>query len=376
MKKLMTKLLTICIPTYKRPDTLRRCIDSVVSQIEKYELSECVDIYVTNDASPDDTVGVLHAYESLGYFHGVTREQNLGMNVNIKCMLSEVAKKSDYQLIITDDDYLQLDILGEIVEFLRVQQDENPGVHAIWTPRFSYTEDGELHCVVCNPFQDSSLVEPSAANAGKYMNNGFVLSGLILRAKRIDYEFWEQYSENAYFPMIFFGDLLFRGGAYFWNKNIVHHTVLNKCHWESWGRSNLLIELKKFSDFVNTYGVMALRINKAPEAIKFYCATIPSLIQSVRSFMHSNDLQSDKAVILDAIHELKSQGVVRIEPPLSLLMLCALFMSVMIGISKWIALHILLLLIREGKRKSRYRKRSSEYLAFIRTTPIMLKLIH
>ncbi len=100
------KLLTVCIPTYKRPDTLRRCIDSIVSEIEKYALSDSIDVYVTNDASPDDTAGVLQTYASLDYFTGVTREQNLGMNVNIKCTLTEVAQRSDYQLIITDDDLL------------------------------------------------------------------------------------------------------------------------------------------------------------------------------------------------------------------------------------------------------------------------------
>jgi len=242
----MTKLLTICIPTYKRPETLRRCIDSIVSQIEKYELSDCVDIYVTNDASPDDTGSILQAYASLSYFNGITREQNLGMNVNIKCMLNEVAGTSDYQLIITDDDYLQPDVLGEIVEFLRGQQGNSNRVSAIWTPRYSYIESGELHGIVCSPFRNSAMVKPSGINAGRYMVNGFVLSGLIIRAECIDFEFWERYKENAYFPVIFFGDLLFRGGAYYWHKNIVHHTVLNKCHWESWGGSNLLIELKKF----------------------------------------------------------------------------------------------------------------------------------
>lgn len=372
----MTKLLTICIPTYKRPATLRRCIDSIVTQIEKYALSDCVDIYVANDASPDDTASVLHAYASLGYFNGVTRGQNLGMNVNIKCMLTEVAKKSAYQLIITDDDYLQPDILGEIVEFLRRQQDDDRRAPAIWTPRYSYTEDGKLHGVVCNPFKDSYLVKPSATNAGKYMGNGFVLSGLILRAECIDYAFWERYRENAYFPMIFFGELLFRGGAYYWNNNLVHHTVLNECHWERWGKNDAVIALRLFTDSVNAYGIMAGRINESSDAIKFYCGSFPSINRSVSSFMHSNELKNDKTLILDAIHELRTQGVARIEPPLNLLVLCALFMNAMIGIFKLTALYMLLLLTREEKKESHYRNRACAYLAFLRTTPIMLKLIH
>jgi glycosyltransferase involved in cell wall biosynthesis len=370
----MTKLLTICIPTYKRPDTLRRCIDSIVFQIEKFALSDCVDIYVTNDASPDDTVSVLQEYESLSHFNGVTREQNLGMNVNIKTMLAEVAKKSEYQLIITDDDYLQPDILKEIIEFLRSQRNDSNRTPAIWTPRYAYTEDGNLHAIVCNPFKDSTYVKPSAANTGKYMFNGFVLSGLILRAECIDYEFWEQYKENAYFPMIFFGDLLFRCGAYYWNSNIVHHTVLNKCHWESWGKNDVVIGLRKFIDVVNSYGMMAGKIRGLPKVASFYFSSFSSIQNEVNSFLLSEELACEKSVINDALHDLKVQGVLKFNFQLRLFMLCALLL---------VAISTLILLMRfqlamwgRGKqRKEQHIKVKDAQFRVLRVMPRMLKLI-
>jgi len=112
------KLLSICIPTYKRSETLHRCIESVSKQIEKYALAGDVNIYVANDASPDNTVDVLNEFDSLNYFTAVSREVNLGMNMNIKTMFAEVKDESIYQLIVTDDDYLQDDVLNDIVEFL------------------------------------------------------------------------------------------------------------------------------------------------------------------------------------------------------------------------------------------------------------------
>ena len=370
----MTKLLTICIPTYKRPATLRRCIDSIVAQIEKSALSNCVDIYVANDASPDDTVSVLQSYASLSYFNGVTREQNLGMNVNIKCMLTEVAKKSDYQLIITDDDYLQPDILVEIAEILRVQQHDSNRVPAIWTPRYAYTEDGNFVFVVCNPFPASTYVRPSAANAGKYMKNGFVLSGLIVRAECIDFEFWEQYKESAYFPMIFFGDLLLRGGAYYWNKNIVQHTVLNKCHWESWGKNNVVIGLRKFSDVVNSYGIMAGKIKSIPKRASFYASSFLSIRNQVNSFLLSEELMCEEAVMTDAVRDLKARGILKYNFQLRLSMLCSLLL---------IAISILMLLIRlqlatwirEKKMKEQYQKAKDVQSRMVRAMPRMLKLI-
>lgn len=370
----MTKLLTICIPTYKRPFTLRRCIDSVVSQIEEYALSESVDIYVTNDASPDDTANVLLAYASLSYFKGVTREQNLGMNVNIKYMLFEVARKSIFQLIITDDDYLQPIILGEIVEFLRVQQNDSKRTPAIWTPRYSYTEDGKLHCVVCNPFNDSHLVKPSAANAGKYMNNGFVLSGLILRADCIDYEFWEQYRENAYFPMIFLGDLLFRSGAYYWNSNIVHHTVLNECHWERWGKNDVVINLRLFADSINAYGIMAGRITKHLNVAPFYFSSFSSVLNEVNSFLLSEKFMGDRRMAIDAINELKVRGVLKFNFQLRFLMFCAL-LRIMVATFKSIMRLELALLVLWKQKDEQYRKVSGAHFRSLRVVPIMFKII-
>jgi len=368
----MKRILAVCIPTYKRSLTLRRCIESVRDQIEQYSLSDHVDIYVANDASPDDTVGVLHAYESLGYFHGVTREQNLGMNVNIKCMLAEAAEKSDCQLIITDDDFLQPDILYEVVELLRRKRDDN--VSAIWTPRHSYTENGELHCISCSPFRQDTCLRPSAVHAGRHMVNGFVLSGLIVCAGRIDFEFWERYRENAYFPMIFFGDLLHRGGVCYWHRNIVHHTVLNKCHWESWGRNDLLIEIRKFADYLNAYGIMATGVPAGLRRILFYGAAFPSIARAVGGFMHAPVLKYEKALVLESVHEQKSRGVFMLLPPLKRLAPYALQASAVAGAVKLAMLWLLVLLGRKGKRAEHYRGRAAAYRASLRMLPIMREL--
>ncbi|MDH4199245.1 MAG: glycosyltransferase family 2 protein [Spirochaetia bacterium] len=371
----MKKLLTICIATYKRPKKLQYCIDSVVEQIEKYALSDCIDIYVANDASPDDTVSVLNAYVSLNYFITVSREKNLGMSMNYKNMLSDISKKSDYQLIITDDDYLQPDILGEIVGFLQEQQKIANGAPIIWTPRYSYTEDDKLHCIVCNPFNESSFVKPSVVNAAKYMNNGFVLSGLILKSEYIDYEFWEQYRENAFFPMIFFGDLLLKGGAYYWNKNIVHHTVLNECHWDRWGKNDVIIYLRLFSDGVNAYSVMGESIRSSPGKIQFYLFSFRNIKQAIYSLIYSNELKVDMLIVTDAIDELKNSRVIRFNLPLRQLMLWGLFLNVAISVTKLLILNIFLFIDIRKARREKYRHIIGNYLGLFRSLPHVFQII-
>jgi len=371
----MSKLLTVCIPTYKRPDTLRPCIDSIVFQIEKYALKDFVDIYVANDASPDDTESVLDDYDALNYFKGISRENNLGMNLNIKTMLFEIARTSDYQLIITDDDYLQPDMLDEIVKFLRLQQNDSNRVAAIWTPRYSYTEDGNLFNVACNPFKESCRVLPSIANAAKYMKNGFVLSGLILRAECIDFEFWEQkYSENAYFPMIFFGDLLLGSGAYYWEKNIVHHTVLNQCHWESWGKNDVVIMLRKFTDAVNTYGILSGRIDGRLQTAGFYFSVFSKVFDQSRKLLLSNEMQLEKSLVEDAFKELKEKGILNYYFQLRLMMACSAPLIIlgalkdlfMLQVSHW---------LRGKKNNERYIKIQQAQTGLLRAMPVLFKLI-
>ena len=274
------KLLSICIPTYKRPNTLHRCIVSVVEQIQHFSLQEQVQIYVTNDASPDNTAQILDEFKPLDFFKGVSREKNLGMSANIKCMLEEALRESVFQLILTDDDYLQPEVLESIINFLSEQLAVNPDIPLILTPRYSYTEDGNLHTVVCRPHKQDAIFPPSISNAGRYMFNGFVLSGIIVKSSEIDFSLWNEYLENAYFPVIFSGDLILRKRSYFWDKNIIHHSVHNECHWERWGNSDAEISLRLYIDFINAYAAIGKRIGPAYQSLTFYV----SALSSIRNF--------------------------------------------------------------------------------------------
>lgn len=369
------KILTICIPTYKRPKTLQRCIESISSQIEKYNLTENVNIYVANDASPDDTVSVMDRYESLSYFEGVTRNKNLGMNINIKVMLQELSKKSDYQLIITDDDYLQLNVLNEIVEFLKEKNLSSENFSAIWTPRYSYTEVNELHTVACSPFSGNKKISPSVKNVGKYMSNGFILSGIILQAKLINYKFWEEYDENAYFPILFFGELILRSGAYYWDKNIVHHTVLNECHWDRWGGNETVINFRLFSDYTNSYSIMAKHIGGKFKSSQFYFFSFSSVLRFLSGRIRAGKSYRNKSELYSAIKELKNNGYMDFGFQIKFIMLCVLLFIVNISVSKIIITNLLLLVTYKKGRREHYFKRIKLNVDMLKGIPVIVKSV-
>lgn len=355
------KILTVCIPTYKRPVTLKRCIDSIVDQIEKFGLGDSVDLYVANDASPDETAKVLMQYSRLHYFNGVTREKNLGMNVNIKVMLTTLAVRSNYQLIMTDDDYLQSNVLADIVQLLVEQNKSTQCVPVIWTPRYSYTEDGELHDIVCASFPESAYIKASPSNVGRYTDGAFVLSGLIIRAECIDFNFWDEYSENAYFPVIFSGDLLLRGGAYYWNKSIAYHTVLNVCHWERWGTTDIMIHIRQAADFTNAYWVLAGRLDSTWDRLAFYLAARRSIELEMTALILSEDLAAHRSIALDALYKLREQGVLRFPLPVKALAIYGFLASTSKVFLKCLVFGVTSLLPQSEERKESHRRKFSLY---------------
>lgn len=360
-------LLSVCIPTYKRQDNLRRCIQSVIDQIERYDLSDTVLIYVVDDASPDDTKAVMDEYRHLGYFHGISRQENLGMNQNIKIMLQEAAVKSRYQLILTDDDYLQLDALKQVVDHLVSHDDAT----VVWTPRYSYTEDDKLHTILCRPFNSDRQLAPSAFDAGRYMDNGFVLSGLIIRNDAIDFSFWDHYKDNAYFPAIFFGDILLRSGARYWPQNIVRHTVLNECHWDRWGKNDIMISLRLFSDFISAYKVLALRV-KGVERILFYIGSLAGLTRVVNGPLTFDALRGDKIAYMGALKELKQKGYLKFSASMRLVLVVIVSMQALLAVFK---ATVLILLGMVDSKSECLGKRRDAQLSIVRLFPGRFRLM-
>lgn len=358
----MTKLLTICIPTYKRPNTLRRCINSVAEQIQRFGLEEQVGIYVTNDASPDNTAQVLEEFSSLNCFKHVNREKNLGMSANIKCMLEEALLESTFQLIITDDDYLQPDILDAVVKFLVAHDAASPNVPLILPPRYSYLEDGNLLCIVCKPFQGDTLIQPSTRNVGRYMFNGFVLSGLIVKSSDIDFSLWNENLENAYFPVIFSGELMLRKPCLYWDMNIVHHTVMNKCPWERWGQSDAEISLRRFTDFINAYVVIGRKVKPTFQSFLYYISAFSSICTITNNILiSSGDFYRLSVEESASLLSLDRVSFSRVEPPARILLFIAAVRIVYGCLSKAAKSKLLSFLAISRSRRESSLKDFTEY---------------
>ena len=110
-------LLSICIPTYKRAGYLKNCLKAFLSQLSE-ENKPLVEIYVSNNDSPDNTTEVINEYLAAG--HDIkynVNSVNIGPDKNIASCFANARGK--YVWIFSDDDFVMPGYLEQIITLLK-----------------------------------------------------------------------------------------------------------------------------------------------------------------------------------------------------------------------------------------------------------------
>lgn len=249
--------LEFLIPSYKRIASAFAAAESVISQINAENDLLAVTVWLQDDATPGITDQfLLSEAERRCLSIRVTRNQsNLGMSRNILAMMSQSV--ADFCTVLTDDDKLQPGALASIASYLHSSMLRDGTVGGFFVPRFCYLESSEYQFIVCSPFEDDALILPSRLSAVRFCKNGFVLTGLFVRPKLIDYGLWRRHADNAFFPVIYFGALLMDSKVLFINRNWFVHVVFNKCHWEAWGSTELRQLKRLFFDYLDAFTIVS-----------------------------------------------------------------------------------------------------------------------
>jgi hypothetical protein len=260
------RLLEFLIPAYKRFDGAINAAQSVARQIRAHSLDKLVTIRIVDDASPGfssiDMAKALSEWKD--YVQIGANPSNKGMSLNIYDMVASSTAK--FCMILTDDDWLFTGALPEIAACLDSIAGR-PDIGGIFTPRYSYLEDGSLHCVVCRPYKHDKLIDPGPANSLRHCHNGFILTGFIFRPNLMAKEEWRENIQNSFFPVINFWGILRSYSVLFIDRNWFQHTVLNVCHWEAWGEGPKQQRRRLYSDYMNAISFMAQRSVSEPGSI-------------------------------------------------------------------------------------------------------------
>jgi glycosyltransferase involved in cell wall biosynthesis len=250
-----SKTLEFLIPSYKRPDTVIKAIQSVAFQVEELELSDRVQITVVDDCSPNITeLEMLEAISQFRHFVIFTKnDTNKGMSLNIRDMVAN--SSSTFCTVLTDDDRLQPNSLGEMIQTL---DELNGDIGSFFVPRYCYTEDqSSIRWIGCDAFDKDTIIKPSPLSSLQYLYNGFVLTGLFFNPKLINFKLWDENIENGFFPVIYFADLLMNYECLFINRNWFVHTILNECHWDSWGATEQARISRLYKDYMRAVTISA-----------------------------------------------------------------------------------------------------------------------
>jgi glycosyltransferase involved in cell wall biosynthesis len=109
-------LLSICVPTYNRSKFLRVMLQALLPQAK--ECGDHVEVWILDNASPDDTQAVIEQSRSLGPFHAWKNESNLGPLLNIVKGPRDLAR-GEYVWVLGDHNLMIPGALSRILQMLR-----------------------------------------------------------------------------------------------------------------------------------------------------------------------------------------------------------------------------------------------------------------
>lgn len=142
---------SVIIPTYKRPEKLKRALDSVATQFGDFS----VQIIVINDSPEYDYSGIEQYIQSIDTPHDIIylkNDENKGVNYSRNVALSYVDTDTDYVVFLDDDDWFNDKALVDIqdhtengkVQWLmanRVTKDRSLTTHSVLKNTYSYFFD-------------------------------------------------------------------------------------------------------------------------------------------------------------------------------------------------------------------------------------------
>lgn len=196
----MNDQLGISIPTYRRPEQLRRCVTSVIRAARPH----AVPIYILDDSGDETNVSVIQelqrSYEGI---HHIRHETNLGIDRNI--LASVDACPCRYVWLLGEDDRLVSDAVAEVLPVLERSPDF---VFA------NYSTVNEEVSIVLKE-QALSLSEDTEQEASEFLARhgwaaGFI-GGCILRKAM-----WNESPQSPYI------------GTYFAHVGVIFHALQNR----------------------------------------------------------------------------------------------------------------------------------------------------
>jgi glycosyltransferase involved in cell wall biosynthesis len=201
----MTRL-SICIPTYKRSQCLAELLDSILAQGVRD-----IQVVISDDASPDDTVAVVESYKSkFADLVFIRQPQNIGLDRNFRAVVA--AATGEYIWLMGDDDRLEPDAARTVLGAL----DRWPGVCGLTLGVIDY--DVELkHATGIRKMPPTQRIEGIEALFAAAVEHLGFMSALVVKRSMwaaVAAEPSTREYENYYIQLYIIGQIVARHGSW------------------------------------------------------------------------------------------------------------------------------------------------------------------
>jgi hypothetical protein len=114
MKVGIAYALSICVPTYERPDDLRRCLDSIASLDER--LGRRIEVCVSDNASAYDFPALIASFGHCRNLRWRRGDQNVGFDGNVLAVTAMAT--GEYVMLLGNDDTLVAEGVEALLDLL------------------------------------------------------------------------------------------------------------------------------------------------------------------------------------------------------------------------------------------------------------------
>ena len=113
-----TKILTIGIPVYNEERSLGKNLSNIINIIRQNNLSEHVDVFVSNNSSTDGTETICDNYLKCNsvIFHCCTNKTNIGFDKNVDQLI--YMSKGEYVWLVSGNDTITEQGLLEVLKMI------------------------------------------------------------------------------------------------------------------------------------------------------------------------------------------------------------------------------------------------------------------
>lgn len=209
---IMDKILSIGITSYKRIKELERCIKSIET---KYV--DDIEIIVSEDCSPlSREIGehVETLARQIPYdLKFIPNEHNLGYDRNLGAIIKK--SRGEFVFLMSDDDAFYPGFLDVLIPFIKKQENKRYGV--IYAP-FVYSDTRRKDR---NHGKDL-VIEATEANAGKYIYDSILFSGLIFKKQYVEGLDAESFLNMNFYQVYMYLKMIYHHGGYYFAKPSVY----------------------------------------------------------------------------------------------------------------------------------------------------------